>query len=123
MREVIKIVDDLTAVFFLQGWDIDVLVYKEPDQDEPNTAAKLKPQNCYRAAALYVYPRFFEEDARSKRDIIIHELCHIITGIQNGLINTASNGTQVTAPEAAYAQKEETSWMAQIIANLMRYNK
>jgi hypothetical protein len=119
MKEVVKLVDELKPIFFLHGWQIDIGVHKEPKHDNPNTAAEMAPKNCYRTAALEVYPRFFEEDAESRRDIIVHELCHIITGIQNGIINTARNATQVSDAEASYAQEEETSWMASIICKLL----
>lgn len=118
MHLVLKIVDELTPVFFLQGWDIAVCIHSEPDEAEPNTAAKMEVKNCYRMGTLYVYPRFFKEDEQEQHNIVIHELCHIVTGIQNGLIQTARRSTQVSDAESAYAQEEETSWMAQIISRL-----
>lgn len=119
LKEVSKIVEELRPIFFLQGWQIDLERYDKPDPDEPNTAAKLQTKNCYRTAVLTIYPRFFEESTKSRRDIIVHELCHIITGIQNGVINTARNSIQVSNAEASYAQEEETSWMANIICKLL----
>lgn len=119
MAEVMKLIDFLKPKFFLQGWYIDVSLYNKDDLDEPNTAAKIHPKNCYKTASLHIYPRFFKEDKDSRRDIIIHEFCHIMAGIQNGLVNTARKGIQVTDQEAIYAFEEETSWFEHIISKLL----
>lgn len=119
MREVVKLVDTLKPKFFLQGWHIDIGVHKEPSYDNPEAAATMKPRNCYREATLDIYPPFFQQNEEDKRDIIVHEFCHIMTGIQNGLLNTARNSTQVSNAEAAFAFEEETSWFAQIISSLL----
>lgn len=123
MAEVMKLVDYLKPIFFLQGWWIDISLYDKDDPDEPNTAAKIHPKNCYKTASLYIYPRFFRENEEEKRDIIVHEFCHIPAGIQNGLINTARKGVQVTDQEASYAFEEETSWFEHIIAKLIPVDK
>lgn len=119
MKEVLKIVDKLRPIFFLQGWDIDVGVHKYPLDEQPNTAAQIKSRNAYRAASLEIYPRFFEENAEAKQDIIIHEFCHIMAGIQNGLVNASRTSVQVSDSEAIHAYEEETSWFANIINRLI----
>ncbi len=118
MRSVLAIVDKLIPQFFLQGWDIEIQIFKEADENE-NVAAKMQSKNSYRMATLLIYPRFFKETKEKRFEIIVHELCHIITGIQNGLINTAAKGIQITEPELAYAYEEETSWFAQILCKLL----
>ncbi len=117
--QVIKLVDVLKPKFFLQGWVIDIAIHKEKDFQTPDVAARINPRNCYRSASLEVFPPFFKEDEDGQRAIIVHELCHILTGIQQGLVNTARRGTQVTDAESQYAFEEETSRFAQIIDSLL----
>lgn len=119
MAEVLKIAAKLQPIFLLQGWDIEVRIIKEADPDQENVAAKMKSQNCYKTATLSIYPPFFRESVESKRDIIVHEFCHIMSGIQNGLLNTARQSIQVSPQEAIYAYEEETSWFALIISSLL----
>lgn len=123
MQEVVALIDKLKPIFYLQGWMLDIGVHKEPHFDNPSVAAEISPKNQYKTAALRVYPPFFKESKEAKRDILIHELCHIIAGIQNGVLQTARRSIQVSDSEANYAFEEETSWFATVIAGLVDKTK
>lgn len=124
LKDVDKCIAELKKDFFLQGWEIDMNRYdsKEKVDDTGEVAADCTPRERYRSITLRFYPAFFTKDKSydDQYHIIIHELCHTITGIQNGLIQSLKEDRVVTGAEIAEAYERETSWIANIIYRLLR---
>ena len=102
---------------FLRGWTIHwARVHNKPDS---GAAADCAPEEQYRRATICLYPSFFEQTLEEQKEIIVHELCHIITGIQNGLLCKSHDGIFVTPSERAAAFERETSWMSDIVCGFL----
>lgn len=116
LDQIYKFVDEIAPKMYLDGWEIEL---RQASQNcESGACAEMKSRNQYREATMTIYPNFFDEAQDKQQKIIIHELCHIITSIQNGLIQCAKSGAFINDPEVSYAFEEETTWVANIINKL-----
>jgi hypothetical protein len=114
-EQVQKVLNKLIPVFFLQGWDIEIEISEKPGRNT-EVAAEIYVLNRYKDATITIYPHYFKQSKETQKRVLIHELCHIISGIQNGLLQVARQGEIVPEHEASYAYEEETSWFEKIIA-------
>lgn len=105
----------LRKVLFLQGWELDFSRIESTD----NIAAECTPDWSYKRATLRFYPPFFKESLDQQKEIILHEMLHIITGVQNALLCKAHDGQYVSPSERHEAFEHETSWLTHIIADLL----
>lgn len=116
---VTQLIDELKPILFLEGWTIVVKLYDGPSADNTEALAMCSSKNQYKDTYLDFFPSFFEQDLERQRSVVLHELLHIITAIQNGLIQSARGGNAVSPAEASYAYEEETSWIEKIISALL----
>lgn len=114
-----SLVEELKPTLFLEGWVIEIKIYDGPCVQNEDIAAQCASRNQYKEADIDFYPRFFSQTKRQQRDIVLHELLHIVTAIQNSVIQSSRGGNAVSPAEAAYAFEEETSWIEKIIASLL----
>lgn len=115
LKEIHEYARTLRHKLFLAGWELSFARM----EGDTTVAAECTPDEQYRHAIIRFYPPFFKEDLDAQKDIILHELCHIITGIQNNLLCKSHNGKAVTPSERHEAFERETSWMAEIISALL----
>ncbi len=115
ITEVSKYCESLLPIFFLQGWDVDIVQGK----DNGDVAAECFTRERYRQCQLTIFKKFWGMSEAEQKGILVHEMCHNITGIQNSLISSMLNGGLVTESEMFESFERETSWMANIINRLL----
>lgn len=115
LKEAAAYAGELRKTLFLRGWEIN---YARMD-GETNIAAECTPDEQYRRAYIRLHPPFFKEELAAQKEIILHELCHIITGPQNHLITKLREGILVTPSEQSEAFERTTSWITGVVAALL----
>lgn len=110
-------IDTLRPVLFLDGWDIHVRINK----DKNDSVAEAICRERYRVIYLDIFPRYFTDfsEDKSRKKVILHELCHAITSIQNGLVDALMKNSVVTEAEMRECYERETSWIENIIWKLL----
>jgi len=116
LDDVIKYVNKLVPIFFLQGWDFD---YKNIKEEKNDVMAECLARERYRQITLAIYPVFWEKSKDEQQQVLIHEITHVLTGLQNSLITTLLKGGLVTEGEMVEVYERETTWIANIIHRLL----
>lgn len=116
LKEASDYAADIKKHLFLKGWTLNFLRM----DGETNVAAECTSDEQYRRATITFYPPFFKEGLIDQKEIILHELCHIITSVQNELLYAVlHNGEHVSVHERKAAFERETTWISDIIGSFL----
>ena len=100
---------------FLQGWEIYL---EEQKKDEYKLNAEITVSYEYRNATIRLFPSFFKNTAKEQKEIILHELIHIISEPYKAMFNQIWKDKLVTIEDERKANEYMTSWLTQIIVTL-----
>ncbi len=112
-----KEIDYLKEIFYLQGWEIVITFHGENDEDRGRVAAEVRTTWEYRRAELKIYQAFWEECPEAARDVLVHEVVHIVTSQPFALIDGAQKGRIITNDEVHQVMEHMTTWLESIISN------
>ena len=116
LKEVSDFGGKLRNTFYLRGWTINFSRH----EGQTDSVAECTPEEQYRRAELRFYPKFWQQPYDDQVEIIVHEMCHIITGVQNNLICALHDGQHVSVHQRREAFERETSWMSDIIVPFVK---
>jgi hypothetical protein len=116
LKEVVAYAEKVKPKLLLQGWSLDFCRM----EGETSVAAECTPDEKYRRATLRFFPPFFKEDLDTQKEIILHEMCHVITGIQNDLICAMRDGQLVSHHEQSAAFERQTTWLSDILFSYVK---
>lgn len=118
MKDIMGYLDYWKPKLFLQGWQITVEIKKEDKDDDRCTTAEVFPNYEYRSAHLCIYPHFFSNEHSDQKEIILHELLHIIIEPYKQMWQDMANDKIVTRDTEQRINETIVSWLTSIISEL-----
>ncbi len=107
-------VDILVKQFFLEGWDISIDYFKEPNIENPRVDASVDTDWNYRRFQLKIFPPFWNEPEEERKKVLLHEFCHVIITPIFVLLGRSRDGKFVTLDELEDVKEHVTCWIEQI---------
>jgi hypothetical protein len=78
-KHVEKYLSDLVAVLNLQDWEISVEYVDKPNEENADVGMDNTVDISYLRSTIKCYPIMENMDEEYTRNVLCHELCHIIT--------------------------------------------
>jgi hypothetical protein len=110
-----KEIDLLKDRFYLQGWTFSTDHFKFPNQQNEGVAAEVNTDYKYRRIILRIYPPFWAENEEERKNILLHEMCHVLTEPIFDLLMRSQKGMIVLEDEKDRVNEHVTCWIQNII--------
>lgn len=114
-KEIEKYINYWKEELFLCGWKF-VIEYINEKVDTEGAVAECLPNYSYRSAVFKIYPHIFDDKEFCIKDIILHEVLHIILDPYKQMFDDMYKGKIVSIEEERKICETATSWIEQIIS-------
>lgn len=114
-ERVAKYAADMRPLLGLTQWTFN---FTFADDDKEGVAAEITSQPEYKRAFITIFPCFWQDTKKDQREIIVHELCHILTDPLYFRAFDLLRGKLVTDRELDFEREQLTETIAVIINQL-----